>query len=60
MKTNKQIKKVIASVTGGEWVPDRLDKPQLHHAACEMFGCFVSGQISRYHRVISVKASEVK
>lgn len=60
MKTNKQIKRAIASVTGGEWMPDRLDKPRLHHALCELFGGSVCGQISRYHKVASIKASEAK
>lgn len=58
MKTNKQIKRAIASVTGGEWMPDRINKPQLHHALCELFGGSVYGQISRYHKPVSIKAED--
>lgn len=60
MNTHKQVKQMIASVAGGEWVPDRINKPQLHHIVCEMFGGVVSVQDSHYHSVISIKANEVK
>lgn len=58
MKTNKQIKRMISSVTGGEWVPDRLDKPQLMISVLAIpddWRAFIA-----FHKTVSIKASEVK
>lgn len=59
MKTNRQIKRMIASVTGGEWAPDTKGKPRLNHSLHGMFGNnVITFQVSKYHKVLSIKASE--
>jgi len=59
MKTNKQIKRVIASVTGGKWiVTEQLPHPTLMISSLESsddYRAFIA-----FHRVVSIKASEVR
>lgn len=62
MKTNKQIKRVIASVTGGEWVNDasyRMDSPSLWFFDCG-FTSKLLKEYERYHSTVSIKENEVK
>lgn len=56
---NKQVKKMIASVTGGEWVINHYDGvPYFCRTVFDEFGPI--GLYYSYGRAISIKASEVK
>lgn len=58
---NKKVKQMIASVTGGAWMHALAERPELRHftdTLCEGLVCVFS-QLPRYHRAVSIKASDV-
>lgn len=65
-KTNRQIKRAIANVTGGEWGPNVYGgKHSLWVIIPEDYSFMglvnrVSAVEVKHHKVISIKASEVK
>lgn len=58
MKTNKQIKRMIASVTGGKWIAtEEIPRPALMVSVSAGFAVWRAFFV--FHKTVSIKASEV-